>query len=420
MSKYQILKGHIVFTDTPNSFNVIENGYIVSSNGSIVDTYQELPQQYESYEVKDYGDALIIPGFYDLHNHAGQYLQRGTGMGKQLLDWLTDYTYKLERDLADVEFAEVVYKKYVNHMLKNGTLGACSYATSSTEGTECLFEAFKGSGMRAYVGKVNMERNAPGYIIESVEKSLEGTKYLIEKYKHEQKVKPIITPRFAPTSKRESMIELGKMASTYNVPIQTHISENMDEIAWVKELYPECKDYASVYKDYNLWGQTPTLMAHAVHLNDSEINMCKEENLYIVHCPDSNINVRSGIAPIKKYLDNKINVGIGTDIAGGHKIQMTEAIVRTIQSSKILSVQDPSALVSFPEAFYMATAKGGAFFGNVGKLKPGYKLDAIVIEDDELYKNRYSILDRLEKFIYTGDDRWILDRYVSGKKLDIR
>lgn len=419
MNSISILKGHVVFTDSASEFTIIENGYIIAENGTIIDVCEDLPAGYEGIRVADYDDSLIIPGFYDLHNHAGQYLQCGTGMNKQLLEWLQDYTYKLEKDLADPGYASRVYKRYVEDLCRYGTLGACAFATSSTEGTECLFEEFKQVGIRAFVGKVNMDCNAPDFIIEDAQESLAGTRYLIDKYKDEPLVRPIVTPRFAPTSTRESLQLLGELAVTYGLPVQSHLSENLAEIEWVKELFPEYANYASVYAGNQLFGDTPTLMAHAVYLTEEEVQMCTKGNIYLVHCPDSNINVRSGIAPVKEFLDRGLKVGLGSDIAGGHKIQMNEAIVRAVQSSKILAVKKPDAQLDLSEAFYMATVTGGEFFGRLGKLKKGYQLDALVIDDDPLYKERYSLEDRLEKFLYIGDDRWIIARYVEGRLLEI-
>ncbi len=419
MSKVTILKGHIIYTDEPGKFEVVENGYVVAVDGEIKEVCSELPESYKNEEVVDYGNKIIMPGFYDLHLHAGQYLQCGTGMNKQLLDWLQDYTYDLEKDFVDTDFADRVYGRFVNDLAKYGTLGSCVFATSSTEGTERLYEAYKAKGIRAFVGKVNMVRNAPDFIIEEVQASLDGLKYLIEKYKDEPLVKPIVTPRFAPTSTEESMEALGKIAKEYNLPVQSHISENPSEIAWIKELYTWSKNYADVYDKFNLYGETPTIMAHAVHLNDDERKLSQNPNVYLAHCPDSNVNIVSGIAPVKQYMELGIKVGLGSDIAGGHKIQMNEAIVRAIQLSKIKSFyEENNTPLSLSEAFHMGTAVGGEYFGKVGKLKPGYELDALIIDDHELYKERYTLLDRIEKFLYIGDDRWIVDRYVAGNKID--
>ncbi len=417
--KTQVFKGHIIYTDGPDRFEVHENSYIVVKNGTIEDVCESLPTDYADTPIHDFGNALIIPGFYDMHNHAGQYLQCGTGMTKQLLEWLNDYTYKLEADLADKAYATKVYRAFTRDLLRYGTLGACTFATTSEKGTACLFEAFKEIGIRAFVGKVNMVRNAPDFILEDTDASIESNLALISRYQSDSKVKPILTPRFAPTSSEASLKRLGEIARAHNIPVQSHISENKDEIAWVHSLYPWAENYASVYGKFGLYGHVPTLMAHAVYLTPDEIELSRNENVYLVHCPDSNINVRSGIAPIKQYMTQGLKVTLGSDIAGGHKIQMNEAIVRAIQSSKLLSLSQKDAQISLSEAFYLATAAGGAFFGSVGKLKSGYAFDALVIDDHPLYKDRYSVLDRLEKFIYTGDDRWISARFIEGQLLEL-
>ncbi len=418
MKDLLILKGNIIFTETPEKFDVYKDSYIISVEGKVEGIYGELPEKYKDCPIKDYGNKLIIPGFVDLHLHGSQFLQSGMGMNNTLLDWLNDYTFKLEKDFNDLEFAKEAYTRFVDKLVQSGTLRACIYATSSVTGTEILFEILKKKGIGALVGKVDMDRNAPESVIETKYELLKGTEYLIEKYKDEKLVKPIITPRFAPTCSDELLEELGILAKRYNLPVQSHLDENLKEIEWVKNLFPEAKNYSEVYNQNSLFGQTPTVMAHGIYLNEDEINLVKENNVILVHCPDSNINIRSGIMPVRKYLDIGIQVGLGSDIAGGHKIALNETMVRTIQASKILNIYDPeSKHLTVAEVFYLGTKGGGKFFGKTGSFEKEYSMDALVIEDDELIVNRYSIEDRLEKFIYTGDDRNIYARYVEGKEL---
>lgn len=418
MENILILKGNILFTKTRDKFEVYNDSYIVSVDGKVEGIYTLLPEKYVNCTVEDYGDRLIIPGFVDLHLHAAQFLQCGMGMTKQLLDWLNDYTFDLERQFQDVEFAKEVYTRFADKLIANGTTRACIFASSSTQGTEVLFEVLKTKGIGAYVGKVNMDRNAPDFIIETTEESIKGTKYLIEKYKDEKRVKPIITPRFAPTSTDKLLEDLGKLSKIYNIPVQSHLSENIDEINWVQQLFPNSKKYSYVYDKHSLFGQLPTVMAHAIYLDDDEINTIKRNKVTLVHCPDSNINVRSGIMPLRKYLNMGIQVGLGSDIAGGHKIALNEAIVRAIQLSKLLSIAKPEyEPLSVSEGFYLGTKGGGQFFGKIGSFEEGYCFDALVIEDDPLIADRYNLQDRLERFLYIGDDRNICARYVEGTKL---
>lgn len=418
MENTLILKGNIIFTKIPDRFEVYKNSYIISINGKVEGIYSILPEKYTNYTVKDYGNRLIIPGFVDLHLHASQFLQCGMGMTKQLLDWLNDYTFDLERQFQDIEFAKKAYTLFADKLIANGTTRACIFASSSTKGTEILFEILKTKGIGAYVGKVNMDRNAPDFIIETTEESITGTKYLIEKYKDEKLVKPIITPRFAPTSTNQLLKKLSKLAKAYNLPVQSHLSENIDEINWVQQLFPNSKKYSYVYDKHHLFGQLPTVMAHAIYLDEDEINMIKRNKVTLAHCPDSNVNLRSGIMPLRKYLNMGLQIGLGSDIGGGHKIALNEAIVRAIQLSKLLNMDKPEYKpLSVSEGFYLGTKGGGQFFGKIGSFEKGYCFDALVIEDDTLIADRYNLEDRLERFLYIGDDRNICARYVEGNKL---
>ena len=246
MRKIKILKGHILFTAVADKFEIYKNSYVISVNGHVKGIFKDLPEEYKNENVIDYGNRLIIPGFVDLHLHAAQFPQCGIGMTQQLLQWLQDYTFDLEKEYQDPEFAKKVYTKFVDKLAAYGTLRSCMFASSSTEGTEILFEILKKKGLSALVGKVNMDTNAPDFIIESTQDSLKGTEYLINKYKDEPLVKPVITPRFAPTSTPELLKGLGELAVKYALPVQSHVSENPDEIAWVKSLFKNAKNYSDV------------------------------------------------------------------------------------------------------------------------------------------------------------------------------
>ncbi len=418
MKNVLIVKGHFIYTRTAENYEVYKNSCLVSVDGKVEGIYPSVPDRFKGVPVHDYGNRLVIPGFVDLHLHAAQFLQSGMGMTKQLLDWLEDYTFDLEREFQNREFARKAYSCFAEKLVACGTLRACIFASSSTTGTRELFEILKEKGIGAYVGKVNMDRNAPDFIIETTEDSLKGTKYLIEKYRDERLVKPIITPRFAPTSTEGLLKGLGELAVKYDLPVQSHLSESLDEIRWVQDLFKGAKNYSDVYFKNNLFKQTKTVMAHGIYLDDDEKKLVKKMDLMLAHCPDSNINLRSGIMPVRTYLDMGLKIGLGSDIAGGHKIGLNEAMVRAIQLSKILNLtNDKLKPLTVSEVFYMGTKGGGSFFGKTGSFEKGYLFDALVIEDDSMIAKRYSPEDRLEKFIYTGDDRNICARYVEGDKL---
>jgi len=419
MSNVLVIKGHFIFTKNAEKFKIYKDSFLVSIDGKVEGIYQTIPEKYKACRFQDYGNKLIIPGFVDLHLHAAQFLQCGVGMTNQLLDWLEDYTFDLEKEFRNEDFARKAYTAFADKLLACGTLRSCIFASSSTTGTEVLFEILKSKGIGAYVGKVNMDRNAPEAITETTEESLKGTEYLINKYQNEQLVKPIITPRFAPTCTDELLKGLGALAQKYDVPVQSHLSENIDEVKWVQRLFQDAENYSDIYYKNNLFGQTKTLMAHAIYLSEDEKNLASQMRPFLVHCPDSNLNVRSGIMPVREYLNMGLKIGLGSDIAGGHKIGLNEAMVRAIQLSKLINLENAELPpLTMAEAFYMGTKGGGRFFGKIGSFEKGYMFDALVIEDEPMIAERYSLEDRLEKFIYTGDDRHIVARYVEGKCVD--
>lgn len=413
----QIIKGNIIFTDTPNKFEILNDSYIIYEDGIILDVVTDLEDKYYDIDIDDYGNSIIIPGFYDLHVHSGQYSQCGVGLDLPLLKWLKKYTYESEIRCEDPVYARKLYEKFSRDLLSYGTLGAVVFSTTSYEATEILFEEFIRTGIRGYIGMVEMERNAPEYILKDLDYAMDMIESLINEYSSNKLVKSIITPRFAPTSTREGLKRLGALAKKYKVPVQSHLDESEEEVEWVRSLYG--KDYAMVYDEFGLYGDSPTLMAHGVYMTDNEIELTRDKGVILVHCPDSNINLSSGIMHSKELIEKGVRIGLGTDMAGGHKLFMGEVMVRAIQLSKLLTLQDgmKSEPLSLAESFYMATVVGGGFFGKLGKIKKGYEMDCLIIDDDEINKEIYSLEDRLSKFIYIGDDRWIKKRFVSGVDL---
>ena len=209
----------------------------------------------------------------------------------------------------------------------------------------------------------------------------------------------------------------GQMASKYQLPVQSHLSENQGEIEWVKQLEPESKHYADAYNRYGLLGQTPTIMAHCVWTDGDELQMLSKQGVMVAHCPTSNFNIASGLAPIRRLLNAGVAVGLGSDISGGHDLSIFRMMVYAVQVSKMHYQRDKqNTFLSLSEAFWMATKSAGSFFGKVGSFEPGYDFDALVIDDSELLiDSDYTLLQRLERFIYTGDDRHIAARYCQGR-----
>ena len=210
----------------------------------------------------------------------------------------------------------------------------------------------------------------------------------------------------------------GELAAKYQLPVQSHLSENKDEIAWVQELEPESSCYGDAYNRYGLFGQTPTVMAHCVWTEGEELELMKRNGVMVAHCPTSNFNVASGMAPIRQFLDEGLHVGLGSDISGGHDLSIFRMMVYAIQVSKMHYQQNHErSFLSLSEAFWLATKSAGSFFGCVGSFEPGYEFDALVIDDSDLNHDNYSLLHRLERYIYLGDDRQIVHRFCRGKEI---
>lgn len=416
----QIYKGHILFTKTPDKFDIIERGYIVVENGKIREVCATLPEALRTAEVVDFGDKLIIPAMNDLHVHAPQYRNMGMAMDMELLPWLDNYTFPEEAKYADVDYADKMYRRFVKHLWKVGTMRTVAFGTVHKTSTIRLMQLFEQAGMGAMVGKVNMNRNCPDALCETVPDAVAADEELINTWNDpEGLVHTILTPRFVPSCTPEMLTEIGRLAHKYNMPVQSHLSENKGEIAWVKELEPASTCYGDAYRRYGLFGQTPTLMAHCCYTAGEELELMKKNRVFVVHCPLSNCDLGSGMAPIRTFLQNDIPVALGSDISGGHHLSMFQVMVYAVEISKLHYAQSDKqmAFLTLPEVFYLATKSGGSFFGKVGSFEPGYDFDALVIDDAELNHDDYTLAQRLERFIYIGDDRQIAHRYVRGNEV---
>ena len=420
MSK-QAFKGNIIFTSSKDSFEIHEDSYIMVDGGKVQKISKTLDDSYKNATIKDFGDNLILPGFVDIHLHAPQYSNRGLGMDDELIPWLNNYTFPEEGKFEDLNYSEVVFSNFIHDLWRFGTTRSLVYSSIFKESTELLMDMFIESGLGAYVGKVNMDQNSAEYLTENTEKSIKSTEDIILKYKDKSPlVKPIITPRFVPTCSGPLLEGLGKLAKRYEIPVQSHLNENTFEIVWVSELFPESKNYSSVYNDFGLFGQTKTIMGHCVYNNKDEMKLMSKNKVYVAHCPYSNLNLSSGMMKTREYLDMNIPVGLGSDISGGHSLNMTSVMIAAIKMSKMVWLESEKQLapLTLSEAFYLATKGGGSIFGKVGSFEDGYEFDALIIDDSSLvFGSNLTLDERLQKFIYIGDDRNILERYVSGSQI---
>ena len=417
-----ILKGHICHAPGPDRTEIRENAYAVCEDGICRGVYDEIPERYAGLEVVDASGKLVIPGMTDLHIHAPQFAYRGTGMDYELLEWLDKCAFPEEIRYADAEYAARAYEIFARKMKQSATTRAVIFATIHREATLALMDRMEESGIVSFVGKVNMDRNAPPELTEgSAERAAAETRRFIEESAKRgyRRTKPIITPRFVPSCSDELMERLGQIRDEYGMPVQSHLSENPGEIELVRELEPEAAFYGDVYDRHGLFGrQGNTVMAHCVWSVPEETERIRENGVWIAHCPSSNMNIKSGIAPVRRYLERGIRVGLGSDVAGGTCESMFRAVTDAIQVSKLYwrYVDRDARPLTFPEGFWMATKGGGAFFGKAGSFEEGYEFDAVVLDDScEPCPRELPVLERLERAFYLEADRTgIVMKVVRG------
>ena len=415
------IKGNICHTTPDGALSLHPDSYLVCENGVCTGVFPQLPD-WAPQTVIDYGDLLVIPGLNDLHIHAPQFTFRGLGMDRELMQWLETYTFPEEAKYKALEYADEAYTIFADHMRRSATTRACIFATIHRPATELLMQKMEETGLVTYVGKVNMDQMSPQYLIEDTAQSerdtIDWVEATIDRF---ARTKPIITPRFIPTCSSQLLAALGRIAADHNIPVQSHLSENREEIAIVSKLEPDAASYGHAYDKYGLFGgNSPCVMAHCVHSSDIELELIRKRGVFIAHSPESNLNVSSGIAPIARYLDMGLNVGLATDVAGGSSECMFKAMAHAIQSSHMYwrLIDDSWPQLTFADVFHMATRISGAFFGKVGAFDPGYAFDALVIDDSNLLTPKpLTLTERLERLPYLATPQHIVAKYINATPL---
>ena len=417
--KVTILHGNIVSAPELGKLDIVEHGYLVAENGVIVGVFQNLPDKYIGHEIIGNGNNLILQSFSDMHIHAPQFPMLGMGMDMPLIEWLNTYTFPTESRFSDPEHARKVYHQLAYWLKANGTTRVCMFSSLHREGTMILMEELEEAGLSGYVGKVNMDRNGGENYQETTWESVKETLLWLEECEKFKNIKPIITPRFTPCCTNDLMDVLGKLAKEKNLPIQSHLSENTNEIAWVKELHPDCPQYWETYEKYGMWNDR-TVMAHCVWSDERERKAIKDAGVYVAHCASSNENLISGYAPIRKMLNEGVKVTLGTDIAAGDSLSMFDAAAAAIKASKARRIMDnwETDFLTVADAYYLATSAAAEFFGEKPGFAPGNPFSAIVLRDNELLlPKEMSVLERFERSIYHRQHTAVKSVWANGKKI---
>ena len=415
-----VFNGNIITSGSYDELKVIPDAYVVVKDGFIEEVSEKLEERYAKEQIVDYDNRLIIPAFSDLHMHAPQYTQRGIGMDCLLFDWLNNYTFPQEARFQDNTYARSVYAKLIRDFLLHGSFHLALFTTIHYDACDILFRMLEESGLYAYTGITNMDRNSTDYYMDDTEESLKKTEEFILSHSDSDRVKPILIPRFAPTCSRELMTGLGEFAKKYDLGVHTHLVESKAEAAWAKELYPECASDGEIYEKYGLLeGSGPKIFAHVIFPSETEERILKEYHGISVHCPDSTSNVTAGIMPVSLMHDKGLEIALGSDVGGGHFLGIYHQIARATQISKMKEFYEEGyRRIRLANAFYMTTVTGGSIFDRVGRIEKGYRFNALVIDNmlDEEYQT--SLEDALERFCYIGDDRNIHERYIDGNRVD--
>ena len=400
----------------------LEDGVIITEQGKIRwfgtwnDAQDHLPI---NIEIQHYPEQLIIPGMIDTHIHFPQTEMVGA-YGEQLLSWLNTYTFPTEIQFKDKAYASEIAKFFVNELLKNGTTTALVFCTVHPESVDALFEAAEQHQMRLIAGKVMMDRHAPEALCDSADSSYDDSKALIEKWHGQGRALYAITPRFAPTSTPEQLERAGQLKAEYpDVYVHTHLSENKDEIAWVKDLFPAQKGYLDVYHHYGLTGQR-SVFAHCVHLEDAEWQCMHETDSAIAFCPTSNLFLGSGLFPLNKTWQQQVKVGLGTDVGAGTSFSLLQTVN---EAYKVQQLQGDK--LSAYESLYHATLGGAKALDlddKLGNFNVGKEADFVVlnIKPTALQQLRQSRAKSLEDSLFAlftmGDDRNVEATYIYGQK----
>ncbi|KKR09056.1 MAG: guanine deaminase, guanine deaminase [Candidatus Peregrinibacteria bacterium GW2011_GWE2_39_6] len=426
-----IYKALLISAKSPKKLKIYNPGFLVISPEGIIENISKKDprKKLKNYSFHDYSGFLICPGFIDTHNHLSQYSFAGLE-GQELLTWLKTYAFPEEKKFKDQKIAQIAAQNFFQELIRNGTTTTLTYITTHKIATDIAFQQAQKSKIRAIIGKVMMDQNSPRFLIEKTAQSLKDSLELIDKWHNKDgRLFYALTPRFAITCSRKLMQDIGKIAQEKNVYVQTHLSENHQEIQITQKLFPQYKSYTDIYYQTGLLCPR-TILAHCIHLTSTEIQLIKKTQSKIAHCPTSNRFLMSGIMPFRKYQNLNLQMSLGTDVAGGYSLSMLNEMREAIENSKtVILFQGKKNIppMTITEAFYLATlggAKNLSLQSQIGSLEKGKQADFLITDpisidpmrDKSPYQNPIQLLSKL---IYRGNNSVIKEVYIKGEKIMI-
>jgi guanine deaminase len=406
------------FVDGPDAARHVTHGAVAVNHGRIaaVGPADQIRAAFPQARITDYGQCLISAGFIDAHVHYPQTTIIAS-WGKRLIDWLNSYTFPEEMRFADSAYADEVANRYLDLALAHGTTSMCSYATIHPESVDAFFTAAQSRGLRAFAGKTCMDRNAPEGLRDTVQSSYDDSKRLLQKWHGINRLSYVITPRFSPTSTPEQLAAMGQLWREYpDCLMQTHLSEQVDEIAWVKELFPQSRDYLDTYETQGLL-RSGAVYGHAIHLTQREKDRLIEAGASLVHCPTSNTFIGSGLFDMS--LAQNLRVGLATDTGGGSSFSMLHTMAAAYEVAQLRGhALHPSQL------WWLATVGSARALHaehQIGNIAPGMEADLTILDLKstpaiaQATRRAHDIWQAIFPTIMLGDDRAIRATWIGGK-----
>ena len=405
------------FLDGPSAARHWQQGGVLLDRGHIVAVGDSagLRSRHPAARVTDYGASLISAGFIDAHVHYPQTAIIAS-WGKRLIDWLNTYTFPEEMRFADPTYAQDIANRYLDLALAHGTTSMCSYGTIHPASVEAFFTAAQARGLRAYAGKTCMDRNAPAALCDTAQSAYDDSKVLLQKWHGVDRLSYVITPRFSPTSTPEQLAALGALWREYpDCLMQTHLSEQHEEIAWVRDLFPQARDYLDTYEAQGLLREG-AVYGHAIHLTAREKDRLAEAGASLVHCPTSNTFIGSGLFDMG--LARHLRVGLATDTGGGSSFSMLRTMAAAYEVAQLRGhALHPAQL------WWLATVGSARALHaqtRIGNLAPGMEADLVVINlastpaIEQATRRADDIWQAIFPTIMMGDDRAVTAVWIGG------
>jgi guanine deaminase len=415
------------YVSPAESVRYIADGLLVLENGRVkqLGRYENLQERYANIPIISYPGMLILPGLIDTHVHFPQ-TEMIAAYGEQLLTWLNTYAFPTEGKFKDKSYAETVAAVFLDELLRNGTTTALVFATVYPESVDAFFEQALQRNLRMISGKVMMDRNAPAFLTDTAETSYQESKRLIQKWHNTGRLSYAVTPRFAGSSTEEQLRLAGRLLREFpDVYLHTHLSENVDEVAWIKQLFPQCSGYLDVYDQAGLVGDR-SVFAHGVQLTDAEFQRLSQANSAIAFCPTSNLFLGSGLFKLEqaKSTDYPINVGLGTDVGAGTSFSLLQT---SNEAYKVAQLRRQK--LSPFQALFLATLGGARALcleDKIGNFDVGKEADFVVLDPratlllafrnaDTVPTSLEELAERLFSLVILGDDRAVRATYILGE-----